>query len=271
MNEMNDDFYVGWSGTAPKSYAAGGKRFFMGSLLAMLAAGVLFVVSQRPYEDSEYEYGIIQELSGYLVQDPVWGLRVEEGGTIKTIPLVGYGKMGPGPTLSKMMETHDLQEGTMVTLRGMLTHYQGKYLMELTEMENSLVTAGDEVMLDRAIEMKGTRTLEGEIVDPKCFFGVMNPAFKAVHRSCAIRCISGGMPPLLAIRENGEFVDYYFLHGAEMQSIADRILPFVGVPVKLSGQVATYDDWKSIVIDPEDLQLSLLRGQEVPLAFAMCQ
>ena len=160
----------------------------------------------------------------------------------------------------------------MVTLRGMITHYQGKYLMELTEMENSLVSAGEEVMLDRAVSMKGTQTLEGEIVDPKCFFGVMNPSSKAVHRSCAIRCISGLIPPLLAIRENGQFVDYYFLHGSEMQSIAQAVLPYVGIPVKVSGQVATYDDWKSMVIDPKDLQISLLkRGIEQDnLALTMC-
>ena len=271
MNQdNNDDFFVGWSGEAPKSYASKGKQFFFLSLLALLFVGVLYVVNQEPYIDSEYEYGVIRELSGYLVQDPVWGLRIAEDGMIKTIPLVGFGKMGPGPTLSKMMQTNNLKEGTMVTLRGMLTHFQGKYLMELTEMENSLVSVGEEAMLDREILMKGNKTLEGEIVDPKCFFGVMNPATKAVHRSCAIRCISGGMPPLLAIRENGEFVDYYFLHGKEMQSISDRILPYVGVPVRMSGKVATYDDWKSMIVDPEDLQLSLLREKPATLAFSIC-
>jgi len=266
----DDDFFVGWSGEAPKRYILKGRVFFFGSLGAMLIAGVLFVINQRPYEKSEYEYGVIQELSGYLVQNPVWGIRVKENEMIRTIPLVGYGKMGPEPTLSKIMETHNLREGTKVTLRGRLTHFQGKYLMELTEVENSLVSSGEEMMLDRAIVMQGIKTLEGEIVDPKCFFGVMNPAVKAVHRSCAIRCISGGMPPLLAIREHGQFVDYYFLHGAAMQSISQSILPYVGVPVRISGEVATYDDWKSMIINPEDLQFSFLKEKKATLAFSMC-
>lgn len=266
----NDDFFVGWSGEAPKRYQSAGRKFFFGTLIVMLVAGILYVTNQEPYVDSEYEYGVIQELTGYLVKNPVWGLRVQDEETIKTIPLVGYGKMGPELTLSKMMESHELTEGTMVTLRGMLTHFQGKYLMELTEMESSLVSVGDEKMLDRAISMKGSTTLEGEIVDPKCFFGVMNPATKAVHRSCAIRCIAGGMPPLLAIRENGEFVDYYFLHGRDLRSINREILPYVGIPVKLSGQVAMYDDWKSLVVDLEDLQIGLLKKKEATLAAAIC-
>ncbi|MDE0472468.1 MAG: hypothetical protein OXH57_11055 [Ekhidna sp.] len=268
---VDNDFFVGWTGEAPKNYTSKGKSFFFGSLILILLAGVLFVTNQKPYEKSEYEYQVIQELSGYLVQDPVWGIRIKEDGMIKTIPLVGYGKKGPGFTLSKMMENHSLGEGTKVTLRGRLTHFQGKYLMELTELKNSLVSSGDVVMLlDREISMKGIKDLEGEIVDPKCFFGVMNPATKAVHRSCAIRCISGGMPPMLAIREDGQFVDYYFLHGKDMQSISQSILPYVGIPVRISGQVATYDDWKSMVIDPKELRLSFLKEKETSLALSVC-
>ncbi len=268
---MKDDFYIGWSNEVPKSYANKAKLFFVVALVIMLSVGAIYVKNQQGYIDSIYEYGTIQEFSGYLVKDPIWGLRVEENGTIKTIPLVGFGKMGPGWTLSKMMETHDLREGTMVTLRGMVFHYQGKYWMELTEKENSLVSAGNQTMLDRDIQMTGYKELEGEIVDPKCFFGVMNPAVKAIHRSCAIRCISGGMPPLLAIRENGAFVDYYFLHGKEMPSIAEDILPYVGVPVKVSGDVATYDDWKSVVIDPNSLVLAQNDQVKSGLSYAMCK
>jgi len=41
----------------------------------------------------------------------------------------------------------------------------------------------------------GTQTLVGEIVDSKCFLGVMNPGQLTTHRACAIRCISGGVRP----------------------------------------------------------------------------
>lgn len=40
-------------------------------------------------------------------------------------------------------------------------------------------------------------TLEDEIIDPKCYFGVI-PGKGKIHRSCAIRCISDGIPPVLA-------------------------------------------------------------------------
>lgn len=267
---MKDDFYIGWSNETPQSYSRKAKLFFAVLLVSMISIGVIYVKNQRGYIDSIYEYGTIQEFSGFLVKDPIWGLRVEEDGKVKTIPLVGFGKMGPEWTLSKMMEAHELKEGTMVTLRGMVFHYQNKYWMELTEKENSLVSSGSQSMLHRNIQMTGYKELEGEIVDPKCFFGVMNPAVKAIHRSCAIRCISGGMPPLLAIRENGVFVDYYFLHGKEMESIADQILPYVGIPVKISGQVATYDDWKSLTIETSSLELALNHDNHDTQSIAFC-
>ncbi len=254
---MNKDFFVGWSGEAPKSYVSKGRMFFLGSLIAILLAGVLFVFNQSAYIDSRYEFGTLTEVTGQLVEEPVWGLRIEEEENIKTIPLIGFGKMGPEATLTKIMEKHDLRSGLTVTFRGTLAHYQGKTLMELTEMENSLVSVGEQVMLNRNIKEKGFQKLEGEIVDPKCFFGVMNPAYKAVHRSCAILCISGGIPPVLAIRENGKFVDYYFLNSSNKKALIEKILHYVGVPVKVSGQVVIYDDWKSMIIDPTNLQIDM--------------
>ncbi len=43
----------------------------------------------------------------------------------------------------------------------------------------------------------GEFTLQGEIVDRKYFLGVMDPGEGKVHRDCAVRCISGGIPQAL--------------------------------------------------------------------------
>jgi len=47
----------------------------------------------------------------------------------------------------------------------------------------------------------GYAELAGEIVDSKCYFGVMNPGRGKVHRDCAARCLSGGIPPALLVRD----------------------------------------------------------------------
>jgi hypothetical protein len=47
----------------------------------------------------------------------------------------------------------------------------------------------------------GRTELTGELVDSKCYFGVMNPGQGKVHRDCAVRCLSGGIPPALLVRD----------------------------------------------------------------------
>lgn len=49
----------------------------------------------------------------------------------------------------------------------------------------------------------GETTLKGEIVDSKCYLGVMNPGNLKAHRACAINCIQGGVPPVLLVRDGG--------------------------------------------------------------------
>jgi hypothetical protein len=47
----------------------------------------------------------------------------------------------------------------------------------------------------------GEFDLVGEIVDSKCYFGNMNPGNGKVHRDCAVRCMSGGIPPVFATND----------------------------------------------------------------------
>jgi hypothetical protein len=266
---MNDDFFIGWSENPPKRYVSAAKLFFGVALLSVLVVAYLFVKNQKGFIHSVYDFSGQKEYSGYLVDEPVWGLSVFMEGERKTIPLVGFGKNGADQAIDLFMSSVDIKAGSKVTLRGTVFHYQDKYWMELTDGPQSLVSYDGEGALERSIKAIGHRKLTGEIVDPKCFFGVMNPATKAVHRSCAIRCISGGIPPLLAIRENGVFVDYYFVNGAD-GDITNRLLPYVGIPVSLSGLVTNYDDWKSITVDPSGLKIALTNQSPSNLSLALC-
>lgn len=264
----NDEFYIGWQDTPPKGIKKTGRVFFALALIAALIFAVVFTRFERGFIPSYFEYGTLTEVTGQLVSKPVWGLRTMENGKVKTIPLVGFGKFGAEPSLRKILEANpEVGEGSTLTLRGTLFHYRDRTWMELTESENSLVRLGEIEDFQVNISYEGEVMLEGEIVDPKCFFGVMNPADKAVHRSCAIRCIAGGIPPVLAIRKNGAFVDYYFIINDYGVPLIEETLPFVGIPIRLSGQVTSFDDWKIIQVDPSNLRLSYesQMGEEVAL------
>lgn len=90
----------------------------------------------------------------------------------------------------------------------------------------------------------GRLTLRGQIIDPKCHFGAMKPGEGKVHRACAVRCISGGIPPVLMVHERGtrggpDKRVYYILTGLEGEPVNHAVLHFVAEPVEISGEGAS--------------------------------
>ena len=96
----------------------------------------------------------------------------------------------------------------------------------------------------------GEKSFVGEIVDPKCYFGVMKPGEGKPHRSCAIRCIAGGIPPVFAIKNADS--DFVILTG---ENINEEIIPLVGDAVQLEGEVIEVADWKIMKVNMDNLKL----------------
>jgi hypothetical protein len=96
----------------------------------------------------------------------------------------------------------------------------------------------------------GENTYVGEIVDSKCFLGVMKPGNLKPHRACATRCISGGVPPVLLVRNSAGDATYLLLTGAQGEAIGPRILDRIAEPVKISGRTLRYDDLLVLRSDP---------------------
>jgi len=83
----------------------------------------------------------------------------------------------------------------------------------------------------------GTVRLRGEIVDSKCYLGVMNPGNGKVHRDCAVRCISGGAPPVFVARDASGETQVLLLVGSDGRALNREVLSFVAEPVEISGEV----------------------------------
>ena len=96
-------------------------------------------------------------------------------------------------------------------------------------------------------------TLEGEVVDSKCFLGVMKPGNLKPHRACATRCISGGVPPVFLVRDARGHATYYLLTsadgGAVGRQLVDRAL--VAEPLRVTGRVRAVGDQLVLSADPD--------------------
>lgn len=220
MNEP--DFYIGYSPRAPDRVA----RFLccVSAALIVAAAALALVLSgaQGRFDASRFEFGIEREFSGVLREQPVPMLL-----TPAPLFLVAPGKHGfvlpPG-----------LADGDAVRIRASLIEHGASRMLEV--LVDPAKTAGPGE-LDAAHRVIGPVELRGEVVDTKCYFGVMNPGRGKVHRDCAVRCISGGIPPGLLVRDRNGRSATVLLMGAP----SAHVLPFVAEPVRVTGSLEAFD------------------------------
>jgi len=246
------DFYIGWQDEAPGGFRKTGRNFFIGTIVVTIIFALVYVPSQQSFDNSVFEYGRLTELSGTLVNYPVYGLKTKIDGLNVTVPLVGFGKAGVEAVSKNLISQLEGEISEYeIKLRGTLIKRNAKTWMELTEGAESIISKTKLPKGTRYIQKTtviGDQEITGEIVDPKCFFGVMKPGFGKIHRSCAIRCISGGIPPVLAVKEGNEYVDFYFITDQEGNQLNKQLLQFVGKRVTVKGATEQIDDWKSIKI-----------------------
>jgi len=98
----------------------------------------------------------------------------------------------------------------------------------------------------------GSLTLTGEIVDSKCYLGVMNPGNGKVHRDCASRCLSGGIPPLFIEQNNGK--QFILLERGGKAVPYESIKAFIAEPLTITGELLQTGDVQLLEIDPRELR-----------------
>jgi hypothetical protein len=100
----------------------------------------------------------------------------------------------------------------------------------------------------------GEHTFIGEIVDSKCFLGVMNPGQLKPHRACAVRCISGGVPPVLLVRETNGTARYLVLVSRDGKPVNKQVLNIVAEPVGIRGELVRQGQMLVLRADPATYQ-----------------
>jgi hypothetical protein len=77
----------------------------------------------------------------------------------------------------------------------------------------------------------------------------MKPGLGKPHRDCAIRCILGGISPLLHDENAKGASNYYIIVGANGERMNEVVQNFVAEPVELNGKLVQYDDWIVVYVN----------------------
>ena len=250
---MNDEFYIGWEAKAPPGIRGTVHKAVSFLLAFALLAAVVLATAQRTIGVSAFEWGTLKDFSGIMQGRPYPHLLVPRPGadagqvSFSTYYLVKPFKFGLDPEIAARFD------GKPVTLRGTLI-YRGNQTM-IEALPDSVKPAnGPAPDLAKAASIRpvdlGRQTLVGEIVDSKCYLGVMNPGQLAPHRACAIRCISGGIPPGFLVRHTGGAALYFLLVSAEGKPVNQQVLGLVAEPVEITGNVSRQGDLLVLRADP---------------------
>ena len=133
-----------------------------------------------------------------------------------------------------------------------LVHRGERTLVEL--VPGSLTPAtGAAGPVPAPVEDLGVHTLVGEIVDSKCWLGVMNPGNLRTHRACATLCIRGGIPPILVVRDGEGRTLKPLLVGPAGEALNEAVLPLVALPVEVEGELERRDDLLVLRAAPADI------------------
>ena len=242
---MSDEFFIGWQGKAPKENGRFLKRLVIVAAVLVAATAVAVSAFQRTAtRDSRWDSETI-EFTGILLKEPA-PILIGDDNQVRF--LVNPFKFGFDE------ETAAYFHLKRVSLKGTLISRDGQEMIEgLAETVRELNEGGDNII--PALKEQGPVVLEGEIVDSKCYLGVMNPGNLKPHRACAINCISGGIPPVLVVRDSEGNASYILMVGEQGEPINDLVLPLVAEPVCIQGQLKSLGKLPIVYVNQDGLEL----------------
>ena len=241
MTRGRDDFYVGYRPQAPRGLA----KWLRGTIVALAIAGAVIgftlASGQSVFSDGIFEFGLDKDFEGELVVDPYPALVIDDTPHL----LVERGKAGARESLRELA-------GSTVRATGQLI-YRGEHRMiELSPAEVEVTGAAQAAGSEEIAA--GRHELVGEILDSKCYLGVMKPARGKAHRACAALCIRGGIPAMLLVTDERGDTLHLLLTDPAGRPLGKELLDLVAEPVRVVGEISRRNGLWALAAEVEDFE-----------------
>lgn len=245
------EFYIGYLPKMPESFVRFVRPFVIVVLIAAVVFGIVFLIGQKPFARSFFEFGQVRDFEGTIQARPVPFLLVEKPEknnglpAFKRYPLVGEFKHGVGERVAAL-------DGRRVKLKGTRIYRDDLEMIEVVGDSVEAVGEGVKTGAEQT-ESLGKQTLKGEIVDSKCYLGVMNPGASKPHRECAVACLRGGIPALFIVKDERGNTSELWLLSEKGEPVNQQILDFVAEPIEITGEVKRTGDMLFFYADPQTI------------------
>ena len=250
---MNEEFYIGWQGKAPAGISGWVRRAVVLLITLAVVLGIAFALAQRTVGKSVFEWGHVKSFSGILKSRPYPHLLVARPGASGDQPAFSSYYLVKPFKFGLDAQTANVLDGQMVNLKGTLIYRGNQTMIEVADgsINRSNASTNQSFNPSTSPVNLGPQTFVGEIVDSKCYLGVMNPGALTPHRACAIRCISGGIPPVLLVRRTNGAALYLLLVSREGRPVNEQVLSLVAEPVEITGEVERQGELLILRSDPK--------------------
>ena len=254
-----DPFYVGYL-PIPRRFA-----FFSMVLtpvligLAVISAVIIAGSQQRDPGTGIWDLSQPIEIIGFADMAPYPVLRVErfDGGlqpTQETVFVVSEGKIGAADRIAPL-------QGKEVKATGFLIERDGMRMLELVGGLDAVQEIPD-VRAQPPATMPlvekaslGSFTLKGQIIDSKCYLGVMKPGEGKPHKSCATMCIIGGIPPMFMTQNaQGERMVYLVTDADGKTAVKQGVTEYIADWIEVTGEIETHGDVAIFKIDSKTIR-----------------
>ncbi|MBL8745309.1 MAG: hypothetical protein JNK58_03025 [Phycisphaerae bacterium] len=240
-----DEFYVGY---LPLPW--GHSRFLRIAVPVMLwlllGVSIGIAWTQRGPGEAVWDDGVERTWTGLMRVSPYPMLQIDAGADAGSVALiVEQGKHGSRERCLPF-------DGARVRLRGWRLERDGRRIIELSPDVDAIEREGDQGSGGESARLESGEaiTLRGEIMDAKCFLGAMKPGEGATHRSCAILCITGGIPAMLVTRDEHGAASYHLLVSQDGEGpMPTEFVQMVGEPVTVTGRRGWIGDLGVLLVD----------------------
>jgi hypothetical protein len=234
-------FYIGYEPEMPARLATFVRRVVPGVCAASLLASATIAAGHRVVEAGVFEFGRTRTVTGTIVERPYPAIRV--GGGQPDVLLVSPGKFGAAGAVRSL-------EGRAVRLSGSRIARDGHEMLEVASVADH-ASASSAAHPDAPGAVGQVVTLRGEIVDSKCFLGVMAPGSGRTHRACASLCLRGGMPPALHVQDLQGRSRLLLLTTVEGDPIDPQTsAAWAAEPIEITGTTGMRGGWRVLATDP---------------------
>ncbi len=244
-----DEFFIGYAPPMPAGIARFVGKIVTGLVTGLLGWAAVVAAGHVPLDGGTFEFGRPQGFTGTIGEHPYPALRLDETEhtTSATLLLVAPGKHGADALVRGLDGRHVALRGTRIR-RGALTMIElepGSLVSEERKGSKLQPSIPDGKTSGAAAVM-----VTGEVVDSKCFLGVMVPGSGKTHKDCASLCLRGGVPPALFVHDRAGESALMLLEETSGAAIGARAPQVAGEAVQMSGKLQRQGGWLILKTDP---------------------